>query len=476
MNHLICLLCCLSSVLTAQRYLPASAVGEAAETIYTEIKNRHPYPATLAGLEALEGARTQVQQQVEEAVEGRDSITYPEFIRLVAPLQEVTGCGHLILEPHFDSLESKAIRENILPLQMTRLADGRHVLYAGLKTLRDSFPPGTEVVALAGEPVGPLMTSLAYFSGLNDQGNDAAGTMKVVRYPSNFYQWHYGLRERLGITLLEDDGSLRQDTMLAVHRPFVDPKVEKTDIGKTLNFRFSDDGSTGILCIRKFSSFKFNNGNYYKFIRSVFDTLRQTETRQLIIDIRDNGGGSGDRINALYRYLTERKFLFASDAVMTGPARAVPGERARVARRRAKGAVSKRERKIQRFIVRPIKPHKPEWHYDGNVVVLVNELSFSASGIFARYVQGSGRGKLVGMTAGASACITYGASSEGDPIFVGPEDNFELKINGIGLVPEFPEAGNVTPDVIVPLTVAALRAGRDEQLERALEVIAQMPE
>lgn len=472
MIRLICLFCCLSSVLTAQRNFPANAANEAAETIYTEIREKHPYPATLDGLQALEAARTQVQEKVAQAVQGRDSISYPEFIRLVAPLQEVTGCGHLILEPHFDSLENQAIRENVLPLHMIRLADGRHVLYEGLKTLQDSFPPGTEVVALADEPVGPLMESLAYFSGLNDQGNDAAGTMKVIRYPSNFYQWHYGLRERLGITLRADDGTLREDTILAFHRPYIDPREEKTDINRTLNFRFSEDRSTGILRIRKFSSYQFSNGNYYKFIRNVFDTLQQTQTRRLIIDIRDNGGGSGDRINALYRYLAEQKFLFASNAVMTGPARAEPGENKRTARRRAKGAVSQRERKIQRSILRPIKPVKPDRHYAGAVVVLVNELSFSASGIFARYVQGSGRGKLVGMPAGASAGITYGASSEGDPILIGPAQNFELKINGIGLVPEFPAAGNVTPDVLVPVTVAALRAGRDEQLERALEVVA----
>ncbi len=470
--RLLFLLVFLPVLLSGQRNFPADSVAGAAEEIFAIIKDRHPFAASMDGLKALEAARTQVQKEVMEAVGERDSITYPEFIKMMAPMQEVTGCGHLILEPHFDSLESRSIRENFLPLQMMLADDGRHVLMTGLRTTRDTFLPGTEVLAIEGEPVGPLMQSLSYFSGLNDQGNNRAGVMKIIRFPSTYYQWHYGLKKQLSLTLKNDAGEVSEEVILAKHKPFVDPKKVKTDISKTLTFRFSEDGQTGILDINKFSTYKFTNGNYFKFIRTVFDTLRQTNTQQLIIDIRDNGGGSSGRISALYRYLSDREFKFSSATISTGPARALPGERGKVARRRAAGAVTKKERRVQKALTRKIKPVKEELQFSGRVVVLVNELSFSASGIFARYVQGSGRGKLVGMPAGASAGITYGAKDDGKKIYVGPDDNFEIKVNTIGLVPEFPEPGNVTPDIAVPLTVSALRAGRDEQLERALEIVS----
>lgn len=471
MKYLFLFLITLPFSLWGQRYFPADSVAGTAEEIFATIKERHPFTASLEGLKALEEARTQVQNEVKEAIQGRDSVPYPEFIRLMAPLQEVTGCGHLILEPHFDSLENKAIRENRFPLYMVLLEDGRHVLMKGLKTTRDTFPPGTEVIAIGGMPVLPLLKSLSYFSGLNDQGNDHASLVKIIRAPSTYYQWHYGLKQELGVTLRTESGEIREEVILPAHQPYVDLKKVKSDISKTLTFRFSEDGTTGILDINKFSTYKFTNGNYYKFIRSVFDTLRKSNTDQLIIDLRDNGGGSSGRISALYRYLADRKFQFSSATVSTGPARAEPGEKGKIARRRAAGAVTKKERRVQKSLTRKIKPVKEELRFSGRVVVLVNELSFSASGIFARYVQGSGRGKLVGMPSGASAGITYGGKSDGKHTYVGPGDCFELKVNTIGLVPEFPVAGNVTPDVTVPITVAALRAGRDEQLERALEVV-----
>lgn len=423
-------------------------------------------------MKALEEARAQVQENAKEAVQGRDSITYPEFIELMSPLQQVTDCGHLILEPHFDSLKNLALRENVLPLQMTLLEDGRHVLMKGMQTTQDSFPPGTEVLALGGKPIGPLLASLSWFSGLNDQGNNAAGRLKIIRFPSLYYQWHYGLQKQVTVRLVNAEGEAVDRVIESYHRTYVDPKKAVTDINKTLSFRFSEDGEAGILKIRKFSSYKFNNGNYFRFIRHVFDTLRQTNTDQLIIDIRDNTGGASGRINALFRYLAEAPFKFASEAIITGPAWAKPGESAKVARRRASGAISKSDRKAQKSLTGSIKPFKEEYRFKGKVVVLINEISFSASGIFARYVQGSGRGKLVGMPAGASARVTYGASRKKDPLYVGPTDNFELKVNTIALVPEYPVPGNVTPDVEVPITLEALRAGRDEQLEVALDVVA----
>ena len=59
-------------------------------------------------------------------------------------------------------------------------------------------------------------------------------------------------------------------------------------------------------------------------------------------------------------------------------------------------------------------------------------------GFLARLVQGSGRGELVGSVAGASAGITYGGSLKGEPVLLGPDDNFELLINTIGLLPAYP--------------------------------------
>lgn len=452
---------------------PSDAVPGAIDTIYTRIKERHPYPATVEGLRALDAALAQVQGEVKAQVDGRDSIPDYEFVGLVEPLQEATNCGHLILEPYLDTSELRVIRSNTFPLRMIRVETGDYVLRAGLQFTTDSLPPGTTVTAINGREVSALLHELAPFSGINDDGNQEALIYKVAYYPMELYQRYYGPQDSVVITTKGDDGVAKDYTVKAKKIKYLDPKKNKTPIAKTMTFKFSEDEKTGILTIKKFSVYKFTDGDYYKFLRHVFDTLQQTGTDQLIIDIRNNGGGNSNRINTLYRYLSDSKFYFTADARMTGPTRAEPGESAKTTRRREAGAVTRRDRRLQRNLSKPLKPFKENRVYQGKVVVLINELSFSASGLFARMVQGYGRGKLVGGVSGASADIMYGASKQGKPILIGPDEDFQLKVNTIGLIPKYPLKGNITPDYVVPVTLAGIRAGRDEQMEKGLEVLGE---
>lgn len=100
------------------------------------------------------------------------------------------------------------------------------------------------------------------------------------------------------------------------------------------------------------------------------------------------------------------------------------------------------------------------------LVVLVNEGTASASEITAGAIQDYGRGKLVGVT-------TYGKGSVQN--WIPLENNQgavritiarwltpkERQINGVGL----------TPDVVVQMTDADIKAGKDPQMEKAVEIL-----
>jgi carboxyl-terminal processing protease len=100
------------------------------------------------------------------------------------------------------------------------------------------------------------------------------------------------------------------------------------------------------------------------------------------------------------------------------------------------------------------------------LVVLVNEGTASASEITAGAIQDYGRGKLVGVT-------TYGKGSVQN--WIPLENNQgairitiarwltpkERQINGVGL----------TPDVVVEMTEADINAGKDLQLDKAVEIL-----
>ncbi len=455
----------------AQRMLPAAEAGAMAEEIYATIKDQHPFAFQIEGVQALEKARTQVLGDIAKAMTGEDSIAYHDFARLVSPLQEVTQCGHLILEPYRDSLTDVQLRENYFGMQLLPIDEGAvYVLRKGLRTTTDSLPPGTIIRAINNLQTPDLINQLSFFNGVNDQGNTFASKVLSARAFSLQFQRYYGFQDSL--SLLVDDGEQPPyaQTIYPTHRPYKKPKETVGDINNTLQFSLSDDGAAGILSIRSFSVLKFNNGNYYKYLRGVMDSLNAGNIPKLIIDLRGNTGGNSARINYLYSFLSDKRFQFCQNASFTGPAKAGPEASAKELKLRENGIYYRKQKRLQKRLTRQIKPRKAKYRYTGEVIVLIDEITFSASGMFARFVQGSGRGKLVGTTSGASANVTYGASADNDQNFFGPNDDFRLRINNIALELPFPIPGNVTPDVVVKPTIEGIRNGKDEALEVALSL------
>lgn len=453
----------------AQKMLPVDVVPGMVDEVYELIRDEHPFGARALTREELDRARTQVQKNVVEAMAGRDSLPYHEFTALVSPLQRATRCGHLILGPYGDSLSDARLRENYFPLQMIPIDSGAtFVLRKKVPTATgDTLLPGTIVRAADDMPLPELMPRLAVFAGVNDQANDYASLTVTARGFYLPYQRYYGRRDSIILTL--DDGS--KPVIYPRHRPYVDPKEVPGDINESLRFRLSDDRQTGIMDIRSFSAVKYENGNYFKWIAGVMDSLRTGNTPNLIIDLRGNTGGSSGRISYLYSYLSPDRFRFADGVEMTGPLRAQPGDSPKKTKRLEAGAVTRRERRIQRNLTKELKPRKDDKRYQGKVIVLIDEITFSASGMFARYVQGSGRGTLIGTTSGASANITYGGSMGLDKkkLLIGPNNEFRMRVNNVRLLLPYATPGNVTPDITITPTIKDIREGKDVILNAALE-------
>lgn len=107
--------------------------------------------------------------------------------------------------------------------------------------------------------------------------------------------------------------------------------------------------------------------------------------------------------------------------------------------------------------------------YGGQVVVLVDAGTGSAAEIFAAVMQDHGRALVVGRrTAGAVLASTFHGLPDGGRLQLSREDYLAPKgrrLEGVG----------VAPDLVVPVTLADLRAGRDPDLETALRVLREGP-
>ena len=115
-----------------------------------------------------------------------------------------------------------------------------------------------------------------------------------------------------------------------------------------------------------------------------------------------------------------------------------------------------------------IEPKGPS--YSGNVIVLVDEMSLSQSEYTAMALRAAPRVKVFGsMTAGA----------DGNVSTIVLPGNFRTGISAIGVF--YPDRKptqrvGIVPNKIIEPTIAAIRAGRDEVLEAALEELSSQRE
>lgn len=103
--------------------------------------------------------------------------------------------------------------------------------------------------------------------------------------------------------------------------------------------------------------------------------------------------------------------------------------------------------------------------YAGKIIILVNELSQSQSEYTTMALRAVPGAKVVGST-------TAGADGNVSTIIL--PGNISTMITGLGIY--YPDGGEtqrvgIVPDVVVQPTIAGIRAGRDEVLEKAVELI-----
>lgn len=193
-----------------------------------------------------------------------------------------------------------------------------------------------------------------------------------------------------------------------------------------------------------------------RFETAALDTVKQhADARVILFDVRGNGGGSTSQRLLAGLIETSYQDMVDSTPLHIGTIEAWSQSGDPIlpdAMVRTGGEL--------------IRPDHPWFH--GKVLVLADQHCASACENFVLAPHGSHRGTILGET-------TYG--STGQPFLVGfPELGISFRVSTRreyfpGLLPF--EGVGVQPDIAIPLTAAALRAGTDDVLQRALEIATQ---
>lgn len=336
-----------------------------------------------------------------------DSLTRAELYMAVAPLVAMIGDGHTCLRfPHWDG-RVKARRR----LPVTFDIDTERYALTVRQCIDGTIPKGAEVLRINGTGAREMLERMMryepgerYFFRLSRVNGDFPYLFMML-YDADNYKVEYrerGSRKVKSVTLAaatkqEMDGRMPEDKGDGTQAPAYSFSIMKDKGVAVMDFRvFEDPKWMGV------------------FADSMFTALRENGIGNLIIDIRQNGGGSSGVGDELLRYLSTKPFTQFTKSL----ARITPTTM-RLKRRQLSSSTagmyfnSTDEKEL-------IMPRTAaEGHFDGRVYLLVSHKTFSSAASFSWVFKELGMGTVVGEETGGMNV------SFGDII------NYKLPVSGL---------------------------------------------
>lgn len=257
------------------------------------------------------------------------------------------------------------------------------------------------------------------------------------------------------------------------NRYFLYNSISK-DYTRSLSY-IPSDSTVAVLKIKG-----FKHSQHKKAYDSIFNEIQQNKVKTLVIDLRNNGGGSLAEIHNLYSYLTPEPFVFIDTikvtnrtGVATNRLRAIPLAGKIVLSpfilyTTVKGIVSVRKGKNDEYYLfnKQTKVTEPKANrFDGKLFVLINGGSFSASCILSSYLKSTNRATFIGEETGG----TYNGTVAGTmPVLTLPNSKLKMrvglqKIAATGKTEEF--GRGIMPDVSILETPEQIIDKSDPHIE-----------
>jgi hypothetical protein len=344
-----------------------------------------------------------------------------EYQILLSKIVSQIGCGHTaVLAPKEaqDKFDKEAIA---IPFQ-PYYSNGKLFVLNNFSVLTDKGFVGSRIVSINGHSAKELLNAmLAIMPADGHNQTYKYRNLTYSKYFTRYYEYLYGDTASYSIEYISDSGNKVKKAKLAgllfsELNAIRDEKYPVHFLSDPLEFKI-DDKKIAYLKIESFDGdvLEQKKLDLSKFIQTAFNRIDSTQVKNLIIDLRNNHGGTDEYGKLLFSYLTSHDFDYYSSLTintdnfgffkyteMTG--RKVP---ASLIKANAMGTFDV----VRHPNVGKQKPMLPA--YGGKIYVLINGGCFST----------------------ASECISM-IHSNTNAVFIGEESGGSYSGNNSGMVPE----------------------------------------
>ena len=409
-------------------------------------------------------SRAELDQVFDRAEKALDrSMNVYEFYRVAAPAVAALKCGHTAVRVNPELGKGKPV----LPL-LVRVLDGKAYVLRDLSGKQDALT-GQEIRSINSVAAGKIVqTMLNAMPGDGDVQTSRLRRIGGANFAAELINL-LGLESPYTVTLWDAKQSRAHTVRL---EGIEAARLQEPRLKESATLTFFDDGKIADLKINRFGG-TANKKDLRVFFRDCFTEIHKKESRALILDLRDNGGGADDLGKLLLSFLIGKPFQYYDDLVLNGldfsfrkytsQKRALPAD---MLERQPSGKY--------RMVKHPNwgiqQPSQPT--FTGKVYILINGNSFSTTSEFLSHAHAQKRATFIGEESGGGY---YGNTSGPGAILVLPNTNLQAYVPLMTYymaVRDYKAASHgVVPDYPVNYTIDELLEGRDKELALALELV-----
>ncbi len=246
-----------------------------------------------------------VFQQVSERI--RDGSVMDFFTEVTWLLNKVK-CGHTRASAPSEANNSFKGENLFLPLSVKYL--GERLYINEPYTNEGNLKRGDEILSVNGRSIQEINELI--FSHHSSDGFIKSSKYRLTeRYFEYYYQLYVDRKAQLfNLRIRASEGSEREVSVTGEDWETLQSIKEPIEQGPLLRLEFKEDYA--LMRIRTFVSYSINNAgeDYYEFLEKSFDELNKRGTKNLILDLRGNGGGDDNYGATLVSYFADRPFRY----------------------------------------------------------------------------------------------------------------------------------------------------------------------
>jgi hypothetical protein len=363
-------------------------VGEDLTYLYESLKDAHFNLYAYTTAEAFDSTYLELRKTITS-----DSLSLLEATNILQRLPAAVNNGHTAIDfPGQSYGEYAHAGGTVFPLEIAFEA-GRPLIRKNWSA-NDSIMPGMELLGINGSPIADILSKI-YPQISAERLYFKNAKLELYSFPRYYWQV-FGKQDEFDVDIREND--MVQTYTLKAIRVIEDYEMKRNEIlsaVKTLKFF----GQSAYLNPGNFTG---DEGAYRKFIDSSFVIINERKSANLILDLRNNGGGDDSFSDYLVSYIAVEPFKWNSAYSLK------TSEFLKAHTRKYRDTtevfwqevLSHNNGEIYDYAFESYPPQPAQKRFIGNVYVLVNRQSHSQSAVTAAQIQDYKFGTIVGEETG----------------------------------------------------------------------------